>query len=305
MITGRFAPSPSGRMHLGNLFCCLIAWLSVRKQGGRVVLRIEDLDIARCPARHGVQLIEDLTRLGFDWDDGPYYQSQRGNLYQEKLESLQARGLLYPCFCTRADTRIISAPHRSDGQSVYPGICRNLTPEEIQNRMKTRMPSLRIRTPDEIFDFTDGHMGYYAENLSHDSGDFILKRSDGLFAYQLAVVIDDADMNITEVTRGADLLSSTPRQLFLYHVLNLKPPERFYHIPLLLSPDGRRLSKRDHDLGLDALQNHYQPREIVGKLAYLAGIHPDASPVSPSDLIPEFDWKKIPRENIILPADLF
>ena len=303
-ITGRFAPSPSGRMHLGNLFCYLIAWLSIRQQGGRVILRMEDLDIVRCPARYSVGVLDDLNWLGLDWDEGPYYQSQRSEFYQAKLDELEKLNLLYPCFCTRADLKIASAPHMSDGKIIYAGTCRNLTPEKINLLKKTRKPSWRLKTPDEIFDFIDGHMGYYAENLNQDCGDFILKRSDGLYAYQLAVVLDDADMGVTEVTRGADLLSSTPRQLYLYQIFHFTPP-KFYHIPLLLAPDGRRLSKRDRDMGLDILRGRYQAREILGKLAYLAGIHPDASPVSLEDLITKFNWNLVPRENIIVPDYLF
>ena len=309
---GRFAPSPSGRMHLGNLFCCLLAWLSARQQGGQVVLRVEDLDIARCPRRYAKQVEADLAWLGLTWDEGPvvgggngpYYQSERGGLYQAALDHLTEMGLVYPCFCTRAELHAASAPHREDGQTVYAGTCRNLTADQVRQRMARRPPALRLRVPDETVSFLDGHMGSYGENLAQDCGDFLLRRSDGLFAYQLAVVVDDAAMGVTEVVRGADLLASTPRQLLLYRLLNLPAPA-FYHVPLLLVPDGRRLSKRDADAGLDALQDRYGPSEILGKLAYLAGLNPGAGPRTARDLTADFAWDKVPQGDIRIPAGLF
>ena len=307
MTVGRFAPSPSGRMHLGNILCYLLAWLSIRQQGGRIVLRVEDLDTARCSARYARQVMDDLLWLGLDWDEGPltggphgpYFQSERTDCYNAALENLQARGLVYPCFCTRAELHAASAPHRSDGQSIYPGTCRNQSEKEIAFRARTRSPALRLRVPEEEITFTDGHMGVYRENLARDCGDFLLRRSDGLFAYQLAVVVDDAAMEITEVVRGSDLLSSTPRQLLLYRLLELTPPA-FRHIPLLLSPDGRRLSKRDRDLGMDVIRARYQPEEVLGKLACLAGFHPNGAPETAAALIKEFDWDRVPVKDIRL-----
>lgn len=310
--TGRFAPSPSGRIHLGNILCCLLAWLSARQKGGRVVLRIEDLDTARCPRRYADQMEADLRWLGLNWDegptvggpDGPYYQSQRTVLYQVALEKLTAQGLVYPCFCTRAELHAASAPHREDGQVVYAGTCRRLTPEEIGEKGKKRSPALRLVTPDEVWGFTDGHMGPYSENLARDCGDFLLRRSDGMFAYQLAVVVDDAAMGVTEVVRGADLLDSTPRQLYLYRLLGLKSPS-FLHFPLLLAPDGRRLSKRDADAGLDSLRDRATAAEILGKLAYLAGFNPSAEPKTAENLLADFSWDKVPKEDIRIPEGLF
>ena len=309
---GRFAPSPSGRIHLGNMFCSLLAWLSARKKGGEIVLRIEDLDTARCPRRYSQQMEEDLRWLGLDWDIGPgtggphepYYQSERTALYEAALEQLREKGLVYPCFCTRAELHAASAPHRSDGQVVYAGTCRNLTAAEVAEKSARRAPALRLRVPDEAWSFTDGHMGYYEENLLRDCGDFLLRRSDGMFAYQLAVVVDDAAMGVTEVVRGADLLDSTPCQMYLYHLLGLQAPE-FVHLPLLLTAEGRRLSKRNADAGLDDLQPKYTPEEIVGKLAYLAGLNPSAEPRSAESLIGGFDWGKVPRADICIPAGLF
>ena len=311
-VIGRFAPSPSGRIHLGNILCSLLAWLSARQKGGRMVLRIEDLDTARCPARYVRQMEEDLRWLGLDWDEGPgvggpnvpYEQSLRTELYEAALQKLWDQGLVYPCFCTRAELHAASAPHRSDGQVLYSGACRKLTPEEVAERSKTRPPALRLRVPDREYGFVDGHMGLYQENLSRDCGDFLLRRSDGMFAYQLAVVVDDAAMGVTEVVRGEDLLDSTPRQLYLYELLGLKAPS-FYHLPLLLAPDGRRLSKRDADAGLDDLQTRVRPEELLGKLAYLAGFNPSCAPRSAEQLLPAFDWAKVPKSDIRLPTGFF
>ena len=311
-MVGRFAPSPSGRIHLGNILCCLLAWLSVRQQGGQVVLRIEDLDTARCPRRYADQMEEDLRCLGLDWDqgptvggpDGPYYQSGRTALYEAALDKLEKMDLVYPCFCTRAELHAASAPHREDGQVVYAGTCRHLTAAEAAEKAKRRAPALRLRVPEETWSFTDGHMGPYSEDLARDCGDFLLRRSDGMFAYQLAVVVDDAAMGVTEVVRGADLLDSTPRQLYLYHLLGLTPP-KFLHFPLLLASDGRRLSKRDADAGLDTLRDRLTAAEVLGRLAYLAGFNPSAAPKTAEQLLVDFAWDKVPREDIRIPEGLF
>lgn len=309
---GRFAPSPSGRIHLGNILCCLLAWLSARQKGGKVILRIEDLDTARCPRKYAVQMLEDLRWLGLTWDegpeiggpDGPYFQSERTALYQAALEKLAAQGLVYPCFCTRAELHAASAPHREDGQTIYPGTCRHLTAEAAAERARTRRPALRLRVPEETWGFTDGHMGSYHEDLTRDCGDFLLRRSDGLFAYQLAVVVDDAAMGVTEVVRGGDLLDSTPRQLYLYHLLGLMPPA-FYHFPLLLAPDGRRLSKRDADAGLEELRPQMTAETLLGKLAFLGGFHPSAAPCRAEELLDEFDWDRVPRQDVRIPPGFF
>ena len=313
MVRGRFAPSPSGRMHLGNLFCALLIYLSVKSRGGEWILRIEDLDTARCRPDYARQVEEDLRWLGLAWDEGgstggpdaPYFQSERTALYEAALARLRGMGLVYPCFCTRAQLHAASAPHREDGLTVYPGTCRGLTPEDIARREAAgRKGALRLRVPEETVTFTDGHLGEVTEYLPTDCGDFLLRRSDGLFAYQLAVVVDDAAMGVTEVVRGADLLSSTPRQLLLYELLGWEAPE-FYHFPLLLSLDGRRLSKRDGDLGLGALRERYTPEEIIGKLAYLAGQNPGGGPRTPEALAEDFHWDAVPRRDIPLPEGLF
>ena len=311
-VVGRYAPSPSGRMHLGNLCCCLLAWLSAKSKGGRVVLRVEDLDAMRCPRSFADLLEEDLAWLGLSADEGgskggphaPYYQSERSNLYQYYYDKLAAMGLTYPCFCTRSQLHAASAPHRSDGQVVYQGTCRNLTPEEVAAKSAIRPPAWRVQVPNKVVAFTDGHMGRYEENLAADCGDFIVRRADGGFAYQLAVVVDDALMGVTEVVRGADLLSSTPRQLWLYEILGLKAPV-FYHLPLLLAPDGRRLSKRDGDQSLENLRARYTPEEVVGRLAYVCGLTDTPAPRAAADLIDGFSWDKVPKNDILLPEGLF
>lgn len=302
---GRFAPSPSGRIHLGNILCCLLAWLSARQKDGRVLLRIEDLDTARCPRRYARQMEADLRWLGLDWDvgpgaegpDGPYYQSERTAVYEAALEALEKLGLVYPCFCTRAELHAASAPHRSDGQTVYPGTCRDLTAAEAAERAKKRTPALRLRVPAEEIAFRDGHMGPQRQRLDAECGDFLLRRSDGLFAYQLAVVVDDAAMGVTQVVRGSDLLSSTPRQIYLQRLLGLPEPE-YGHVPLLLAADGRRLAKRDRDQELGELQSRYTAPELLGHLAHLAGLIPEPAPITAQQLVPLFSWEKLPREDL-------
>lgn len=311
--TGRFAPSPSGRMHLGNLFCALIAFLSAKSRGGRFILRIEDLDPDRSKLEYSSLIEEDLSWLGITWNEGglenrgkngPYLQSERAQLYEAALSRLAQRGLIYPCFCSRADLHSANAPHRSDGQLVYSGRCRSLSSQKREALAGQRSPALRIRVPEKIFSFDDGVMGHYLEYLPTDCGDFILRRSDGVFAYQLAVVLDDAMMGVTEVVRGGDLLTSTPRQLFLYEQLGLTPPA-FYHLPLLTASDGRRLSKRDGDLDLGALRKRFSPNELLGILAFCSGIIPSPESIGMRELIGIFNWSKIPKSDIALPEGLF
>lgn len=309
-VVGRFAPSPSGRMHLGNLLCCLLAWLSAKKSGGEVVLRIEDLDQARCPVEYARQAEEDLRFLGLHWDRGGlgepgYCQGQRTAYYEGLLGKLEGIGLVYPCFCSRAELHAASAPHTADGEPVYSGRCRGLSPEQVADLAVSRAPACRLRVPDKEIGFTDLHYGLYSQNLATGCGDFLLRRSDGVFAYQLAVVADDAAMGVTQVVRGRDLLSSTPRQLYLYELLGFAPPE-FAHTPLLLAPDGRRLSKRDRDVSLEALKGMgFTAEDIIGRLAFLAGLLDSPQAARPEELLPLFDWAKVPKEDICLPEGLF
>ena len=305
-IRGRFAPSPSGRMHLGNAWSSLLAWLSVRSQGGTMVLRLEDLDRARCKPAFCAGVEEDLRWLGLDWDEGGlgggalYRQSLRDEAYRAALEQLAAKDLLYPCFCTRGQLHAASAPHRSDGDVIYPGTCRELTDEERAERAKMRKPAVRIRVPDEEIGFVDRLQGAYSENLAQMCGDFILRRSDGVFAYQLAVVMDDAAMGVTEVVRGQDLLTSTPRQIYLQRLLGFDTPS-YCHVPLLCAADGRRLSKREADLTLQALRkNGVAPETIVGRLAHAAGLIDRPEPITPRELVPLYAVEKLPRADIVL-----
>ena len=299
-VCGRFAPSPSGRMHLGNLWSCLLAWLAARSQGGRMVLRLEDLDPDRCTQDWCDQVMRDLEWLGLDWDNEPVYQSRRTEAYRASFTQLEERGLIYPCYCTRAERLAASAPHRSDGVVIYDGRCRRLSPKEREELARTRRPAWRVEVPEETVSFTDRIQGPFSQNLARECGDFILRRSDGVYAYQLAVVVDDAAMGVTQVVRGSDLLDSTPRQLWLQEELGLPHPE-YGHVPLLLAPDGRRLAKRDRDQELGALQNQYTAPELVGRLAHLAGLIPEPAPVTPAELVPLFSWEKLPKEDRTAP----
>lgn len=312
-VKGRFAPSPSGRMHLGNLFSSLLAWLSARSAGGSVVLRIEDLDTERCPSTYSRRLADDLRWLGLYWDegyevggpDGPYEQSRRTERYDAALRTLEEQGLVYPCYCSRAERLAASAPHRSDGVNAYDGKCRALTAADREKLERAgRRFAWRMAVPDRAVGFTDGNMGYFEENLAYGYGDFIVRRSDGVYAYQLAVVVDDAAMGVTQVVRGGDLLDSTPRQIWLYELLGLTPPE-FFHVPLLLASDGRRLSKREGDLGMDALRERFTAEELIGKLAFLAGLQSAPEPISAAGLVPAFSWARVRTEDIYVSEGLW
>lgn len=299
---GRFAPTPSGRMHLGNVFSALMAWASVRSQNGSLILRVEDLDIRAHNPQYTSLLLDDLQWLGLTWDKGPYYQSRRTELYQEALLDLRQQGLLYPCFCSRADLHAAQAPHASDGTYVYAGTCRNLSQSERKELSSHKIPATRIHVPNKIYAFEDKVYGSTSQNLAESCGDFIVQRADGVFAYQLAVVVDDADMGITEVVRGSDLLSSTPRQLYLQDVIGLSHPT-YAHLPLLVAPDGRRLSKRNHDLDLGVLRSQGKtPEEILGFLAYCAGLTEENEPLSAVQIANRFSWETLRahRKNVVV-----
>ncbi len=296
-VRGRFAPSPSGRMHLGNLWSALLAWLSARSQGGEMVLRLEDLDPDRCTRAWCDQVMRDLEWLGLTWDNEPVYQSERTAVYAEAFHALEERGLIYPCYCTRAERLAASAPHRSDGQTIYDGRCSRLTEAEREALSQTRRPAWRVKVGQESITFCDFLYGEYKEDLKTDCGDFILRRSDGVYAYQLAVVADDAAMGVTQVVRGSDLLSSTPRQIYLQRLLGLPEPE-YGHVPLLLAADGRRLAKRDRDQELGELQSGYTAPELLGHLAHLAGLIPEPAPITAQQLVPLFSWEKLTREDL-------
>ena len=242
---GRFAPTPSGRMHLGNVFAALIAWLSVRSRGGGLILRMEDLDTQRTSTEFAEILRQYLNWLGLDWDHETAPQSQRSAVYDRYFARLEQLGLLYPCYCTRSTLHSVNAPHLSVGTYVYPGTCRNLT--EAEKAAFGRDPAWRVKVPDRDYQLTDLCQGPFRQNLSADCGDFVVRRADGVYVYQLAVTVDDGEAGVTEVVRGVDLLGSAPRQMYLQELFGFSQPQ-YGHVPLLVAPDGRRLSKRDRDL---------------------------------------------------------
>ncbi len=313
-MTGRFAPSPTGRMHLGNVFAALVSWLSARKEGGKWILRIEDLDPQRSRMDYARQIEDDLDWLGLDWDEGgvdgkgpnaPYCQSLRGDIYKEALKKLQATGLTYPCFCTRADIMATQAPHESDGRVVYAGTCRPSrlcgTFDEIPAGKPER--ATRLFVPERDIVFTDRLYGDQNVNLAEHCGDFVLRRADGAWAYQLAVVVDDALMGVTEVVRGSDLLLSSAQQIYLYELLGYPVPQ-FAHVPLLCNKAGQRLSKRDSSLSMEELRKEYTPSHLIGQLAYIAGILPEPFPISAHGLLPLFSWSALrPLTSISIDVD--
>ena len=295
---GRFAPTPSGRMHLGNVFAAMIAWLSVRSQKGSMILRMEDLDIQRTKPEYAQVLRQDLLWLGLDWDEEMPPQSQRSSVYDRYFAMLMDKGLLYPCYCTRAQLHNVNAPHLSDGTYIYPGTCRDLACPPAD-----RTPSWRVRVPQGQWVVHDRLQGVYAEDLATHCGDFVLRRSDGLYVYQLAVTVDDGEAGVTEVVRGLDLLSSAPRQMYLQELFGFSHPE-YGHVPLLLAPDGKRLSKRDKSMDLGYLQNHKTAPELLGILAHTAGILDAPIPISARELVGEFSWGKLQKDSVILQMDL-
>ena len=297
MTVGRIAPSPSGKMHLGNLFSFLLAWCSVRSVGGEMVLRMEDLDPQRTSAEFAALIRRDLLRFGLDWDREVPCQSARTAAYDAAFAKLEEMGLIYPCYCSRSQVHAASAPHLGQSEFVYAGTCRTLTPE--QRAAKKRAPAWRLRVPAEEWTVQDGLQGDYTELLSRDCGDFVVRRADGVYAYQLAVVVDDADNGVTQVVRGRDLLASAPRQKYLFSLLG-KPAPEYVHVPLLMAPDGRRLSKRDGDLDLDTLLGRLSPEEIIGALAFAAGLIERKEPISARELAAVFDWRRVRREDICL-----
>lgn len=293
-VVGRFAPSPTGRMHAGNIYAALLAWLVAKSQGGTIVLRIEDLDRDRSKAEYISAVQRDFELLGLTWDHGPFFQHDRDEAYLEAFSALERRGLVYPCFCTRADLHAASAPHRGE-KFVYPGICRGLTTEQIAEKSMRRAPAQRLRVPDDTYSFEDMVKGRYKQNLAHDCGDFLIRRSDQAFAYQLAVVVDDAAQGVTSIVRGVDLLCSTPQQLYLQELLGLDHP-RYAHIPLLVAEKNRRLSKRDHDAGIEELLARFKtPAAIIGHIAGICGLAPTCDPATPEQLLATFDVARLPE----------
>ena len=273
-------------MHLGNIYTALLSWLSVKSRGGSWILRIEDLDPQRSKIEYARLIEDDLHWLGLEWDEGgldgvgpngPYVQSRRHHLYKEALERLKASGLCYPCSCTRADILATQAPHESDGRVVYKGTCRpSVMPSPYMDRPGA---AVRLMVPDEDISFIDRIKGPQTVNLARHCGDFIVRRGDGAWSYQLAVVVDDALMGVTEVMRGDDLLLSAAQQIYLYRLLGFDSPE-FAHVPLVCNEQGIRLSKRDRSLSMEYLREHHTPEEVLGIAAHRAGLIPSPFPIS-------------------------
>lgn len=310
-IRGRFAPSPSGRLHLGNMLSSLLAWLDVRSLGGEMIFRLEDLDPDRSHREYSRLMAEDLEWLGLDWDIGwrpdsgsEFAQSQRSGEYEQIFRRFTQDGLVYPCYCSRAQRLAASAPHPGEAQDVGCG-CMLLT--ETQQRElveKGRRPSYKIHVDTRDITFVDDHYGPQSFSMHAGQDDFIIRRADGVFAYQLAVSYDDAVMGVTRVVRGQDLLTSSPKQIWLFEKMGYAPPT-YCHAPLLTAVDGRKMSKRSGDLSMEALRQTHTPNELCGKLAYLAGLLETPEPVSPRELIDSFSWSKVPTENIVFSESLF
>ena len=296
-VVGRFAPTPSGRMHLGNVFAALVAWLSVRSRGGEMVLRMEDLDTQRTSGEFAEILRQDLAWLGLDYDRETPPQSRRGPVYDRYFEKLRDLGLIYPCYCTRSQLHSVNAPHLSDGTYVYTGTCRDLTQE--QRAAFDRKPAWRVMVPDRVWEVNDLVQGRFQMNLATDCGDMVVRRADGVYVYQLAVTVDDGEAGVTEVVRGMDLLSSAPRQMYLQELFGFPQPV-YGHVPMLLAPDGRRLSKRDRDLDLGELRKRVTPEKLIGTLAFAAGLIDRSEPVSARELAGEFSWNRLRGDAIYL-----
>lgn len=303
-VVGRFAPSPSGYMHMGNLLAMLLAWLDARAQNGTLIFRMEDLDPARSKPVYMDALAEDLRWLGLDWDLGwpahGYAQSERTAFYEEAFRTLEAQDLVYPCWCTRAERlAAASAPHPGEACSDPGCRCARLSRRERAEKTSSgQRPAWKLRAPDKTVVIDDGHYGQVSQNLARDGGDFIVRRRDGVFAYQLAVSVDDMLMGVTRVVRGRDLLSSAPRQAFIIRTLGGTPPS-YCHAPLLVSGSGK-LSKRLGSLSTEILRRETTSEVLTGRLAFLCGLTETDGPVSPRELIPGFLWSRIRTEDISL-----
>lgn len=299
---GRLAPSPTGAQHVGNARTYLIAWLSSRSRGGKVLLRIEDIDSPRVKPWAVQQALDDLRWLGLDWDGPPLVQTERLSHYQEALDQLRARELVYPCTCTRGDIEAAaSAPHEEQEGPVYPGTCAQ---RQVKDAIPLSQPyAWRFRVGSEPVGFEDGFRGRVQIDLRRAGGDFVVWKSSGTPAYQLAVVVDDAATGVTEVVRGDDLVPSTPRQLLLYRALNLEAP-RFVHVPLVVGPDGRRLAKRHGDTRLATLrQAGVKAEALVGLLAWSCGWLAEIRPIASGELLERFQLTSLPRGPFVLRAE--
>ncbi len=294
---GRLAPSPTGLLHLGNIWSFLWAWLWARSAGGSLVLRMEDIDPQRSRADYAKAIEQDLHWLGLEWDEEIVYQSRRQEAYMTALETLREKNLLYPCYCTRKELRTLAgAPHVNDMGAPYPGTCAFLSAQAcIEKEHSGRQASLRLRThvvENQELVFNDAIYGKQVFHLGQIGGDFALRRSDGVIAYQLAVVVDDYAQGMSHIVRGCDILVSTPRQILLQKMLNFTQPH-YAHVPLLLDDAGERLAKRHNALSIHALRNGgVQPQRILGLLAYLAGLSKELTPLHLHRLLQEFSFEK-------------
>jgi glutamyl-tRNA synthetase len=289
LTRGRYAPSPTGELHLGNLRTAMLAWLSARSAGGEFLLRIEDLDSGRSRGKWIEVQLDELRQIGIDWDGEPVRQSARNDLYEEAIGRLRADGLLYECFCTRAEIReAASAPHGELPEGAYPGTCASLTSSELDRRREGgRPPALRVRADAARFEFEDRLCGRIAGRVD----DFVVRRNDGDFGYNLAVTVDDAAQEMSEVVRGADLLETTGRQLWLYERLGLKAPSSWVHVPLMLGQDGARLAKRHGAVTLEErLAAGQSPEGVLGELAFSVGLAQAGAELRLAELLADFDW---------------
>lgn len=306
---GRYAPTPSGRLHLGNLLTCLLTWLDARSTGSELLFRLEDLDAARCSDVYARETADDLRWMGLNWDcgwfpeaPGNYAQSSRTSIYEKAFQTLQQKGLLYPCYCSRTERLAASAPH--PGQPKDPHCrCRTMTASERRKREAAgRRPAWKVIVPDSVISFTDEHYGPQSYRLA-ELGDFIVRRSDGVFSYQLAVTVDDCLMGVTRVVRARDLMPSAARQIYLMRILDFPEPV-YAHGPLLISGADAKLSKREGALNMEHFRRRFSPEALCGLLACLSGLRDTADPLRPSDLLPDFSWDRVRRENILIPASL-
>lgn len=294
---GRLAPSPTGAQHVGNARTYLLAWLSIRSRGGRLILRVEDIDSPRVKPWAAQQTLEDLHWLGLDWDEGPdvggpaapYVQTERRELYREALDRLRTAERVYPCTCTRSDVEsAASAPHAGQEGPIYPGTCASRRAADVE-QLGDRPYVWRFRASSAVREFHDRVAGRRRASVAGALGDFVVGKSDGSPAYQLAVVVDDHAMGINEVLRGDDLINSAFRQLDLFDFFGWPPPV-FAHVPLVVGPDGRRLAKRHGDTRLSLLRQVGIPSErLVGLLAWSCGLRPTSEPLQPRDLLEQFN----------------
>lgn len=323
-VRGRLAPSPTGYLHLGNAWAFLMAWWAARQAGGRVLLRLEDIDPQRSRTEYALAIMEDLRWLGMDWDEGPvlssggdcglqeqgeggpYIQSRCMLFYAQALRQLEHLGCIYPCFCTRKELRALAgAPHVDDMGAPYPGTCRHLSESQrAAMRQSGRRASLRFHGPSEPISFNDVVQGQQCFRLDDCGGDFAVQRSDGVIAYQLAVAVDDGRMGVNQVVRGRDILPSTPRQIALLRLLGYEIPT-YAHVPLLCDAEGERLAKRHNSLALRSLRAEGVPPErIVGLLAWLAGANPDRREASAAGVTATFRLDRLPRRDCRLDGSL-